>query len=45
MSVQELLTSIYGDSDNQYHETHRSAILTILGSFCKNLTVKAKEQK
>lgn len=42
MTVQELL--IYGDSGNQSHETHKSAIMTILGTFCKNLTVKAKEK-
>lgn len=45
ISVQELTTSIYGDSDNQSHEIHKSAILTILGTFCENLTVKVMEQR
>lgn len=45
ISVQELTTSIYGDSDNQSHEIHKSAILTILGTFCENLTVKVTEQR
>lgn len=45
MSVQELLTSIYGDSDNQSHETRKSAVLTILGTFCKKSHCQSKGTK